>query len=71
MLYKGNEIGVGFRADLIVEDCLLLELKCVETLHPIHLAQVITYLKLLRYKRGYLLNFHSQLMKDGIKRVSI
>jgi GxxExxY protein len=48
-----------------------LELKAVDDLHPIHLAQVITYLKLLRYKRGFLLNFNVKLLKQGIKRVSI
>lgn len=69
--YRGQDLGVAFRADIIVEGCLLLELKAVEKLADIHLAQVITYLKMLRFKRGYLLNFNSKLMKDGIRRVSI
>ena len=69
--YRGNDLGIGFRADLIVEDCLLLELKAVEAFSPLHLAQTMTYLRLLRLKRGILLNFNVRLLKDGIKRVSI
>jgi GxxExxY protein len=69
--YKGHDLGLGFRADIIVEDCLLLELKSVDEFSPVHVAQVITYLKLLRFKRGFLLNFNCTLLKDGIKRVSI
>jgi GxxExxY protein len=69
--YRGRELGNGFRADIIVADCLLLEFKAVDEFHPIHLAQIITYLKLLSFKRGYLLNFNVALMKHGIKRVSI
>jgi GxxExxY protein len=69
--YKGQNLGLGFRADVIVENCLLLELKAVNEISNIHVAQVITYLKLLNYKRGYLLNFNTQLLKNGIKRISI
>jgi len=69
--YKGQNLGIGFRADIIVEKSLLLELKSVDILTDVHLAQVITYLKLLKYKRGFLLNFNCTLMKDGIKRISI
>lgn len=69
--YRGHSLGTGFRADIIVEDSLLLELKSVDEFSDIHLAQVITYLKLLRFKRGYLLNFNKKLLKDGIKRISI
>ena len=69
--YRGRALGIGFRADIIVAESLLLELKCVEDFTDVHLAQVITYLKLLGFKRGYLLNFNKRLLKDGIKRVSI
>ncbi|HEY3130422.1 MAG TPA: GxxExxY protein [Acidobacteriota bacterium] len=69
--YRGHELGLGFRADILVADSLLLELKCVEQIQPIHLSQVITYLKLLRVKRGFLINFNKRLIKEGIKRVSI
>lgn len=71
VFYRGKELGVGFRADIIVEKRLLLELKSVKALDDLHLAQIITYLKLLRLKRGYLINFNVPLLKDGIKRVSI
>lgn len=54
-----------------MEDQLLLELKCVDALNDTHVAQVITYLKLLDIKRGYLLNFNTRLMKHGIRRISI
>ena len=68
--YKGENLGTGFRADLIVEECLLMELKSVESLNNIHTAQTITYLKLLRFKRGLLINFNVRLLKHGIKRIS-
>jgi len=71
VLYHGKDLGVGFRADIIVADCLLLELKCLDTITSIELAQVINYLKLLRFKRGYILNLKRQLLKEGIRRVSI
>ncbi|HJZ68214.1 MAG TPA: GxxExxY protein [Blastocatellia bacterium] len=66
-----KELGVGFRADIIVSDCLLLELKCLDSITPIELAQVINYLKLLRFKRGFIINFKRRLLKEGIRRVSI
>jgi len=69
--YKGHDLGLGLRADIVVEGRLLLELKSVNKLTDLHLAQVISYLKLLGLKRGYLLNFNCKRMKDGIKRVSI
>ena len=71
VIYHGRDLGTGFRADVIVEECLLLELKSIDTFAPIHLAIVINYLKLLRLKRGFLLNFNVPLLKNGIKRVSI
>ena len=69
--YRGHILDIGFRADIIVNDCLLLEIKSVSDLSDLHLAQVITYLKLLQFKRGFLLNFNTKFLKDGIKRVSI
>ena len=70
-MYRGHDLGIGFRADMIVEECLLLEIKAVDDWTPAHLSQIITYLRLLNLKRGYLLNFNKRLLKDGIKRVSI
>lgn len=69
--YKGHDLGLGFRADIVVDQSLLLELKVAESIHDTHLAQTIAYLKLMGYKRGYILNFGAKLMKEGIKRVSI
>jgi len=67
--YKGIRIEVGFRADVIVEQKLLIELKAVEQVLPIHKAQVITYLKLMRLPLGLLINFNEVLIKHGIQRV--
>lgn len=69
--YHGQSLGIGFRADIIVEDCLLLELKTVDEITPLHQAQIMTYLRLLSFKRGFLLNFNRRYLKEGIKRVSI
>jgi len=69
--YRGHDLGIGFRADIIVDGSLLLELKSVDRLMPVHLSQVITYLKLLGFRRGFLLNFNRPLMKEGIQRVAI
>ena len=69
--YRGHDLGLGFRADIVVAGSLLREIKSVEEFSPALLAQVMTYLKLLGFKRGYLLNFNKRLLKDGIKRVSI
>lgn len=69
--YRGEDLGTGFRADIIVEESLLLELKCVEQLSNLHMSQTITYLKLLNMKRGLLINFNNTLLKNGIKRISI
>ncbi len=67
--YKGVKFDEGFRADLIVEDRLILELKSVEKVTAAHKKQVQTYLRLLDYRLGYLLNFGEALMKNGITRM--
>ncbi len=67
--YKGMQLECGYRADLIVEDCVVVELKAVEALTGIHTAQLMTYLKLSAKKIGLLVNFNSHLLKDGIERV--
>ena len=71
VVYKQHDLGLGFRADILVEQSLIVELKACVALEPIHLAQIMTYQKLLRFKRGLLINFNCKLLKDGIKRVSI
>ena len=68
IVYKGATVEPGFRADVIVEDKVLLELKAVEKVLPIHEAQVLTYLKLSGIGTGLLLNFNATPLKNGIKR---
>jgi GxxExxY protein len=70
VIYKGNDLGLGFRADILVEDRLLLELKSIDEITDTHLSQVLTYLRLLNLKRGYIFNFGKKWLKDGIKRIS-
>jgi GxxExxY protein len=67
--YKGIGLEVGFRVDVIIEEKLLLELKAVEALLPIHTAQVITYLRLRKLPLGLLINFNEVLIKRGIHRI--
>ncbi|MCU1309946.1 MAG: hypothetical protein JWO20_1071 [Candidatus Angelobacter sp.] len=67
--YNGVKIDLGYRIDLLVEDAIILELKAVERILPIHQAQVLSYLKLSGKQLGFLLNFNVLHMKDGIKRV--
>ena len=62
-------LPVGFRADIIVEDKVLIELKSVETLLPLHWKQVLTYLKVANLKLGLLINFNATVIKDGIRRI--
>jgi GxxExxY protein len=69
--YKGQSIESGFRADLIVENKVLIELKSVDQLIPVHTAQVLNYLKLTGLRTGLLINFNVQLLKNGIKRLSL
>ena len=66
--YKGVLIDCGYRLDLLVDDKLIVELKSVATIDPIHEAQILTYLKLSKIKTGLLINFNVGLLKNGIKR---
>lgn len=69
LIYKEVKLEVGYRLDLLVEDKVIVELKAVEELNDVHLAQVLTYLKLSDVKLGLLINFNVSKVKDGIKRV--
>jgi len=69
LIYDDVKLDVGYRMDLFVEQKLVLEIKSVESLNDIHLAQVLTYLKLSKSKLGLLINFNVTLLKNGIKRV--
>ena len=69
VVYDGMRFEFGFRIDLLIENSLLVELKAVEKVHPVHKAQIISYLRLANLRRGRLLiNFHSPVLKDGIDR---
>jgi GxxExxY protein len=61
---------LGFRADLVIDECFIVELKSVEKLAPVHGKQLLTYLRLTRYPLGLLINFGEAFLKDGIKRVA-
>ena len=67
--YEQVRLDIGYRVDLIVERQLIVELKCVAKLLPIHDAQLLSYLKLGGFKLGLLLNFHSYRLTDGMKRI--
>ena len=67
--FEEVKFEIGYRIDLLVEDKLVLELKSVEEISNLHIAQTLTYLKLGNYKLGLLLNFNSILLKNGIKRI--
>ena len=69
VIYKDRKLEAGFRIDLLVDNRVLVELKAVEGLAPIHTAQVITYLRLANLRLGFLINFNEVLLKDGIKRI--
>lgn len=69
LVYEEVRLDAGYRIDLLVENKLIIEIKSVEELHDIHLAQILTYVKLSNCKLGLLINFNSLLFKDGVKRV--
>ena len=69
VIYEEVQLDCGYRVDLMVENKLMVELKAVEELNDIHMAQILTYLKLTECKLGLLINFNSVLLKNGIKRV--
>ncbi len=69
IIYEEIKLDCGYRLDLLVENKLVLELKSVDAINDVHLAQILTYLKLGGYKLGLLINFNTVLLKNGIKRV--
>jgi GxxExxY protein len=70
IIYEEVKLECGYRLDLLVEDRVIIEIKAVESFHPIHLAQLLTYLKLSNHKLGLLINFNVPHLRDGIKRVA-
>lgn len=69
VMYRGTQIDAGYRLDLLVEGCVVLELKAVDELSKIHYAQLLTYLKLSGHRLGFLINFNAVPMKQGIRRL--
>lgn len=69
LIFEEVKLDCGYRIDLLVENKLVIEIKSVEVLNDIHLAQTLTYMKLGNYKLGLLINFNAEFLKDGIKRV--
>jgi GxxExxY protein len=69
IMYEGVNLEIGFRADLIVEDKVIVEIKSVEAVMPVHKKQLLTYLRLTDKRLGLLINFGENLIKDGITRV--
>ena len=67
--YKNNSLKNAYRLDLLVENCFVIEIKTVEKIRPLHQAQLLTYLKLSGYRLGFIFNFNTVHLKDGMKRV--
>jgi GxxExxY protein len=68
VVYKGTSVSVGFRADIVVADAVILEIKGVAAFIPAHEAQILTYLRMSHIRVGLLLNFHAPRLKDGLLR---
>ena len=69
LLFEAVKMDVGYRMDILVENKIVVELKSVEAINDVHLAQILTYLKLGNYKLGLLINFNVHTLKNGIRRV--
>ncbi|HEY2930924.1 MAG TPA: GxxExxY protein [Acidobacteriota bacterium] len=69
--YDNVRLDLGFRLDLVVKEALIVEIKAVDALHPVHYAQMITYLKLTNLRLGLLINFNVPLIKEGIHRIAL
>lgn len=68
IVYDGVELEVGYRLDVLVDDLVIVEIKCIEAINNVHKAQIISYLKLSKKSLGLIINFHVAHLKDGIKR---
>ena len=68
VVYDGLRLDLGYRIDLLVEDLVVVELKACDAIHPVHEAQILSYLKLSGKSLGLIINFHTVRLKDGIKR---
>lgn len=69
LIYEEKRLDLGYRIDLVVEDKIIIEIKSVDAINPVHFAQLMTYLKLSKCRIGFLINFNVVSLKDGIQRV--
>lgn len=69
LIYEEVHLETGYRIDILINNKFIIEVKAVEALNDVHMAQVLTYLKLTKCKLGFLINFNVVLLKDGVKRV--
>ena len=69
LTYKGLNLNCGYRMDLVVDNLVIIELKCVERILPVHEAQLLTYLRLANIRVGLILNFHTKRIMDGFRRM--
>lgn len=69
VVYNGEKIDLGYRIDLVVNDLVIVEVKCVGAINPVHEAQLLSYMRLSRRRVGLLINFHVLHLRDGIKRM--
>ena len=69
VIFEGTKMECGYRADIVIEKTILVDTRSIEAIGPLQIAQVLTYLRFLNIKYGLILNFNTQLMKNGIKRV--
>ena len=67
--YKGIKLDCGYRMDIVVDNKVVIELKCVDKITPVHEAQILTYLRLSKIKVGLIINFYTEILKNGIKRL--
>jgi len=71
IMFEGVKLESGLRIDMLVEKCVIAELKSVETMNPVYEAQLMTYLRLSKVRLGFLINFNVPHLKDGVKRVVV
>jgi len=69
IVYDGVRLDAGYRLDLLVDDSVIVEVKAVERIHPVHEAQLLSYLRMTDVKLGLVINFNMKMLRDGIKRV--
>ena len=69
VVYEGEKIELGFRMDLVVQNAVIVEVKCVDAIHPVHEAQLLTYMRLSGIHVGLLINFYVAHLRDGVKRM--